>query len=106
MAAACVHVMTLPKTVYDQHTQPMQSLINVGYGTDISIAELAQAVGKAVGFDGAITFDTSKPDGSPRKLMNSGRLNALGWEPTMGLAGGLAKAYADFLAHQRVLVPA
>ncbi len=97
MAAASVFVMNLPKATYEAQTQPMQSQINVGYGSDITIAELAQAVGHAVGFTGRIDFDPSKPDGTPRKLMDSGRLNALGWQAKFSLEEGLAPAYQDFL---------
>lgn len=96
MAAASVFVMNLPKTVYDQYTSPMQSQINVGYGSDITIAELAQAVSTAVGYQGNIDFDPTQPDGSPRKLMDSSRLNALGWQPKVDLTQGLALAYQDF----------
>lgn len=97
MAAACVHVMNLPKSVFDQHTRPMQSHINVGSGYDISIADLAHAVGQVVGYRGPIRFDTNKPDGTPRKLMDSQRINALGWQARIDLKTGLARAYADFL---------
>lgn len=97
MAAASVHVMTLPKATYEAHTQPMQSLINVGSGADITIQELAQFVGQAVGYLGRTEFDTSKPDGTPRKLMDSSRLNALGWQAKVRLEDGLAVAYQDFL---------
>ena len=97
MAAASVFVMNLPKTTFDAHTQPMQSHINVGFGSDITIKELAVAVGNAVGYQGLIDFDTSKPDGSPRKLMDSSRLNALGWHAQAGLEAGLAAAYQDFI---------
>lgn len=96
MAAASVHVMNLDKTTYDLHTQPMQSHINVGCGYDITIRELAQAVGKTTAYQGQIVFDSSKPDGTPRKLMDSSRLNALGWRATVRLEDGLATAYADF----------
>ena len=98
MAAASVFVMNLPKATLAAHTQPMQSHINVGFGEDITIKELALAVGKTVGYQGAIDFDTSKPDGSPRKLMDSSRLNALGWQAQVGLDAGLAAAYQDFIA--------
>ena len=98
MAAASVFVMHLPKATLDAHTQPMQSHINVGFGEDITIKELALAVGKTVGYQGVIDFDTSKPDGSPRKLMDSIRLNALGWQAQVGLEAGLVAAYQDFLA--------
>jgi len=97
MATASVFVMNLPKAVYDQHTTPMQSQINVGFGSDISIAELANAVCHAVGYQGQIDFDPTQPDGSPRKLMDSSRLNALGWQAQVGLVEGLRLAYADFL---------
>jgi GDP-L-fucose synthase len=100
MAAASVFVMNLPKATYDAQTQPMQSLINVGFGQDITIAEVAQAVGQAVGYQGMIDFDPSKPDGTPRKLMDSGRLNTLGWHARVGLAQGLSLAYQDFLKQQ------
>jgi len=100
MAAASVHVMNLDKTVYDQHTQSMLSHINVGFGEDVTIRELALAVGETVGYAGAITFDTTKPDGTPRKWMDSQRLRDLGWQPTVGLREGLKRAYADFLKHQ------
>ncbi|MDO8768108.1 MAG: GDP-L-fucose synthase [Burkholderiaceae bacterium] len=96
MAEASVHVMNLEPATYSAHTQPMQSHINVGCGEDITIRELAQAVGQAVGYQGSIDFDTTKPDGAPRKLMDSSRLNALGWQAKVGLAEGLATAYQDF----------
>jgi GDP-L-fucose synthase len=97
MAAASVFVMNLPKAVYDQHTSPMLSHINVGYGTDITIAELAHAVSDTVGYPGHITFDATQPDGAPRKLMDSTRLNALGWQAKVKLEQGLALAYQDYL---------
>ncbi len=99
MAIASVYVMNLDKEVYDKHTSSMQSHINVGYGDDITIAELAYTVGQSVGYYGEIKFDNSKPDGAPRKLMDSGRLNSLGWKPQVNLEIGLKKAYEDFMAH-------
>jgi GDP-L-fucose synthase len=93
MASASVFVMGLDKTIYDQHTQPMQSHINVGYGSDVTIAELATAVGAAIGYQGKITFDASKPDGAPRKWMDSSKLNTLGWKPLTILRDGLSLAY-------------
>jgi len=98
MAAASVHVMQLPKAVYDQHTSPMQSHINVGSGADVTIAEVAQAIAQTVGYTGQIEFDTSKPDGAPRKWMDSSRLNALGWQAKVGLIEGLAVAYKDLMS--------
>ena len=97
MAAACVHVMNLPKATYDQHTSPMLSHINVGYGQDVSIAEAAQTIAQVVGYTGAVSFDTSKPDGTPRKWMDSSRLNSLGWQAQVPLLQGLTQAYQDFL---------
>jgi GDP-L-fucose synthase len=97
MAAASIHVMNLSKAVYDQHTSPMQSHINVGYGSDITIAQLAHTVGQVVGYQGEIDFDTSKPDGAPRKLMDSSRLLALGWQAQVNLQDGLTLAYQDFV---------
>lgn len=96
MAAASVFVMQLDKAAYDQQTEPMQSHINVGYGSDITIAELAKAVGEAVGYKGKISFDSTKPDGAPRKWMDSGKLNRLGWSIRTDLKSGLALAYSDF----------
>ncbi len=98
MATASVHVMNLAKTTYDRHTAPMQSHINVGCGQDITIAELAQTIGKITGYPGQIDFDTSQPDGAPRKLMDSSRINALGWQARVSLESGLTLAYANFLS--------
>ena len=98
MAAASVHVMNLPKPTYDQHTNPMLSHINVGYGSDVSIAEAAQTIAQVVGYTGAVTFDTSKPDGTPRKWMDSNRVNSLGWQAQVPLLQGLTQAYQDFLS--------
>jgi GDP-L-fucose synthase len=97
MAAASVHVMNLPKHVYDQHTSPMLSHINVGYGADVSIQEVAQTIAKVVGYTGAVTFDISKPDGAPRKWMDSSRINCLGWQAQVPILQGLTQAYQDFL---------
>jgi len=97
MAAASVFVMNLPQADYQAQTAPMQSHLNVGFGSDVTIAELARAVGEAVGYTGTITFDTSKPDGAPRKWMDSRRLNALGWQAKVDLQAGLRAAYADFV---------
>jgi GDP-L-fucose synthase len=97
MAAASLHVMGLDRETYAANTQPMLSHINVGTGEDLSIADLARLIGKVVGFRGHIAFDASKPDGTPRKLMDVGRLRALGWKAGVGLEEGLAIAYRDFL---------
>jgi len=100
MAAASVHVMNLPPDVYRAHTQPMLSHINVGTGQDCAIRELAQTVARVTGFTGKLTFDASKPDGTPRKLMDVSRLARLGWQASIGLEDGLRDAYAWFVAHQ------
>ncbi|MGA0999549.1 MAG: GDP-L-fucose synthase [Litorivicinaceae bacterium] len=97
MAAASIHVMNLDSDLYQQHTQPMLSHINVGYGSDVSITELAVLIGQTIGYKGRITYDNSKPDGTPRKLMDSSRLNALGWQAKITLEEGLVSAYKDFL---------
>jgi GDP-L-fucose synthase len=106
MAAACVRVMEMDSATWESNTHPMQRLLNVGYGCDVSIAELARAVAKAVGYEGRITFDANRPDGAPRKLIDSTRLHALGWQPRVGLEQGLATAYADFAEHNSAVVPA
>jgi len=97
MAAASVYVMNLAKDTYNAHTLPMQSHINVGYGSDITIAQLAQTVGKVVRYTGQIVFDATKPDGAPRKLMDSSLLKTLGWASQVDIEKGLSLAYQDFL---------
>lgn len=97
MARASVFVMELAKEQYDQATAVMQSHLNIGYGSDITIAELATAVAKTTNYCGKIVFDINKPDGPPRKLMNSGRLNQMGWKPEYALEVGLYRTYLDFL---------
>ena len=97
MAAACVHVMQLPRARYVEHTHPRLSHINVGSGIEVSIRELAETLSAVTGFSGRICFDASRPDGSPRKLMDSGRLQRLGWQAKTRLRDGLAIAYADFV---------
>jgi GDP-L-fucose synthase len=98
MAAASVHVMNLPKIDHVQHTQTMLSHINVGCGQDVTILQLAQTVAHTVGYTGQIQTDPIKPDGTPRKLMDSSRINALGWHAKVTLEDGLKAAYLDFLA--------
>ncbi|UDQ77216.1 GDP-L-fucose synthase [Pectobacterium brasiliense] len=100
MAAASVHVMELDKNVYDSHTDPMLSHINVGTGVDCTIAEMANTMAKVVGYQGQVVFDASKPDGTPRKLMDVSRLKKLGWQYKVELEEGLSKTYHWFLANQ------
>ena len=97
MAVASVYVMQLPKVKYEQYTKPMQSHVNVGSGADVTISELAQAIAQTVGYTGQIEFDATKPDGTPRKWMESKRLNDLGWQAHVSLLEGLKLAYQDFI---------
>ena len=96
LAAASVHVMNLPYEVYSKIVQPMHSHINVGAGEDLSILELAHLIKQIVGFEGEIRTDPSKPDGTPRKLMDVRRMKSLGWEPVISLKQGIQIAYEDF----------
>jgi GDP-L-fucose synthase len=100
MAAASIHVMELDKTIYDENTEPMLSHINVGTGVDCTIRELVETVARVIGFDGDIVFDSTKPDGAPRKLMNVDRLRSLGWQYSYSLEEGLQDAYQWFLDNQ------
>jgi len=100
MAAACLHVMNLPVDIYLAHTAPMLSHINVGTGRDCSIRELAEMMARVTGFTGRVRFDASRPDGSPRKLLDVSRLAALGWNASIELEPGLKDTYDWFLANQ------
>ena len=100
MAAACVHVMELPSEQYQAATEVMCSHINVGTGRDCTIRELAETIARVTGFRGSLRFDPSKPDGTPRKLLDVSRLNALGWEASIGLEEGLRDAHRWFLEHR------
>lgn len=99
MARASIYVMDLDKKTYDLQTLPMQNHLNVGFGSDITIYELAYAVAKAISYSGKIEFDPTKPDGAPRKWMNSSKLNHLGWQPIISLEQGLQLAYADYVSN-------
>jgi GDP-L-fucose synthase len=99
MAAASVHVIELDDETYRAHTRPMLSHINVSTGVDCTIRELAQTIARVTGFDGQLGFDASKPDGTPRKLMDVSRLAALGWRAGIGLEEGLRDGYGWFLKH-------
>jgi GDP-L-fucose synthase len=100
MAQASVFVMNLDKTIYQRETQPMMSHINVGTGIDCTIRELTETVADVIGYQGDIQWDTTKPDGTPRKLMDVTRLERLGWKAKTSLKDGLTQTYAWFLAHQ------
>ena len=98
MAEACVYLLELPPPKFAQLVKDSEPpLVNIGYGEDLSIAELARTVARVVGFHGSLRFDTSKPDGTPRKFLDSGRMNRLGWRPRTRMDAGIALAYQDFL---------
>lgn len=100
MAAACLHLLNLPREKYISETESMMSHINVGAGRDVTIHELASMIKMIVGFEGDILWDSSKPDGTPRKLMDSSKLFRLGWRPSIGLEEGLRLTYHWFVEHQ------
>lgn len=99
MAAACVHVRQLSRAVLSSKIEPMLSHINVGTGVDCTIRELAMAMADVVGFKGDVSFDASKPDGTPRKLLDVSKLRALGWSASIKLEQGLASTYEWYLAN-------
>ena len=100
MAAASVFVMNIGSDIYSANTEAMLSHINVGTGVDCTIRELAETMAKVVGFSGRIVFDSSKPDGTPRKLLNVKKLNSMGWWPHIDLQGGLSATYEWFLSNE------
>jgi len=99
MAEACVHIMMLEKEIYAAHTSPMLSHINIGTGEDVTIRQLAETISEVVGFDGTISWNTDMPDGTPRKLLDVSRVNALGWKARTDLRSGLEKTYRWFVEH-------
>ena len=101
LAVACVHIMELDEAVYRQHTQPRLSHINVGTGVDCSIHELAETIARVTEYEGKLVFDTTKPDGTPRKLLDVSRIAALGWKASIGLEDGLRDTYQWFLKNKR-----
>lgn len=103
MAAASLFVLDLPRAAYEAHTEPMLSHINVGYGEDVSILELAQLVADVTGYEGRIITDPSKPDGTMRKLMDVSRLGNMGWRASVSLQRGVAETYQWFLDHAEEL---
>jgi GDP-L-fucose synthase len=100
MAAASIHVMELDREVWQENTEPMLSHINVGTGVDCTIRELAQTIAQVVGYKGRVVFDATKPDGTPRKLLDVTRLHQLGWYHEVSLEQGLASTYQWFLENQ------
>jgi len=103
MAAACLHVMNLSDEIYRSQVEPMLSHINVGTGADCTIRELAETLGRVTGFAGDIEFDSTKPDGAPRKLLDVSRLKNLGWESRISLEKGLAETYEWFLENEQAI---
>jgi len=103
MATASVYVMNLDKSIYDSLTDPMLSHINVGFGSDVTIKQLAQTISEVLGYQGSISFDATKPNGPARKLMDSSRINSLGWHAKINLKEGLGMAYQDYLTNCDVL---
>jgi len=100
LAAACVHLLALSDAKFDAllHSDRYPPLVNVGCGTDCTIREVAEIVADVVGYRGEIRWDSSKPDGTPRKVLDVGRMNALGWSPRVSLRDGITAAYRDFIA--------
>jgi GDP-L-fucose synthase len=97
MAEACVFLMNLDNAKFSHLVRPeVCPLINMGYGEELSIAELARIISEVLGYKGQVRFDAAKPDGTPRKILDSSRLLALGWRPKVGLKEGIARAYTDF----------
>jgi GDP-L-fucose synthase len=113
MADACVYLMNLPDTQYQSLLGSDEfatgkfepPLVNIGYGSDITIKELAETIGKVIGYTGNIVFDTTKPDGTMRKLMDVSLLSKMGWKATMTIDKGLTNAYADYLSNQSNINP-
>jgi len=103
MSTAIIHVMNLDLAQYIEHTEDMISHINIGFGSDVSIDELARKLVKIVGYEGKIIFDLNKPDGVLRKLMDSSLIESLGWKASVGLEDGLALTYNDYLKNKNVL---
>jgi GDP-L-fucose synthase len=99
MAEASLFVFDVDKETYEANTEPMLSHINVGYGEDVTIGELAHFIAKVTGFTGKISFESSKPDGTVRKLMDSGRLKKMGWKPSIELFDGINRTYRWFIAN-------
>ena len=108
MAQASLFVLELDEETYKANTRPMLSHINVGTGKDITIREMAETMKEVIGFKGKLTFDTTKPDGPKRKLMNSMRLNRLGWSSKVNLEQGLKQTYKDYSSitnQKKTIVP-
>jgi GDP-L-fucose synthase len=103
MAAASLFILKLDEATYQANTKPTLSHINVGTGEDVTIREMAEAMKQIVGFEGKLIFDTTKPDGSLRKLIDVSRLSNMGWQYTIDLKSGLEKTYEWYLVHSKYL---
>ncbi len=103
LAGACLHVLGLSRMELEEAIEPMCSHINVGTGSDVTIRQLAETLARVVGYEGELVFDSEKPDGTPRKLLDVSKINGLGWEASIGLDEGLASTYAWFLENQTTL---
>ena len=103
LAGACLHVLGLSRMELEEAIEPMCSHINVGTGSDVTIRQLAETLARVVGYEGELVFDSEKPDGTPRKLLDVSKINGLGWEASIGLDEGLASTYAWFLENQATL---
>ena len=101
MASGCCFVMQMEKRRYDSITAPTRSFVNIGFGKDISILELASIIAETIGYEGKIVLDRTKPDGTPRKLIDSQRLLSQGWKPKIALSEGLRNAYSDYLQNTK-----
>ena len=97
LAEASIFINNINKDIYYKFTKPLSRHINIGYGKDFTIKNLAKEIKEVVGYKGKIVFDNSKPDGVPRKLLNSNLIKKLGWHPKFDLQQGLKKTYKDFL---------
>lgn len=101
LASACLQILKIPKTDYDSIVKPMCSHINVGFSKDVSISELTKIICKVIDYSGDIFYDTSKPDGSPQKLMDTTLITNMGWKPAYTLETGIAQTYEWFLANEK-----
>lgn len=102
LGSASVFLMNLDKSIYDEHTEPMLSHVNVGTGVDCTIRELAESIVEVVGYSGSLQFDTTKPDGTPKKLLDVSLLSKLGWEASITLKDGLKQTYDWFQQQESV----
>jgi GDP-L-fucose synthase len=100
LAGACIFLMNREKDIFWSHVKPMTSHLNIGFGEDVSISELANLIADIVGYPGKIKFDTTKPLGTPRKLLNSSAVRSLGWTPKIDLKAGLRNTYESFLGNE------